>query len=224
MSHAPLKTGFTPVSPITLDGQYLTLVPFNGDAHVRALWKALGEERIDDLLHYFPQEPFKTVENFATWLYAVQANWVTLVAVDKSDGAVIGMASYMRPDPVFGVVEVGSVAHGPRMGRSRFATEMHYLMAKHAFEDLKYRRYEWKCHNDNEPSKKAALRYGFSYEGLFRQHMISKGKNRDTAWFSMIDGEWPKVSGAFEAWLDPANFDSEGQQKRKLEDIRKGQS
>src|SRR5690606_28027628 len=109
-----------------------------------------------------------------------------------------------------------------RMGRSRLATEMHYLMAKHAFEDLKYRRYEWKCHNENEPSKRTALRYGCTYEGLFRQHMISKGKNRDTAWFSMIDGEWPLIKSAFEAWLSPENFDSEGQQKRKLEEIRKG--
>jgi RimJ/RimL family protein N-acetyltransferase len=222
MSDLSRINGFTPVRPVRLEGQYLTLEPFNGDDHVAALWKALGEEKIDELLHFFPQEPFKTVDSFSQWLYAVQNNWVTLVAVDKSNGEVVGMASYMRPDSVFGVVEVGSVAHGARMGRSRLSTEMHYLMAKHVFEDLKYRRYEWKCHSENQPSRKTALRFGFSYEGTFRQHMISKGKNRDTAWFSIIDGEWPKVSAAFEAWLAPENFDSEGQQKRKLEEIREG--
>ena len=93
-------------------------------------------------------------------------------------------------------------------------------MARHVFEDLGYRRYEWKCHNDNEPSKASARRYGFTYEGLFRQHMLSKGQNRDTAWFSMIDGEWPLLKAAFEAWLDPVNFDAMGKQIAKLEDIR----
>jgi RimJ/RimL family protein N-acetyltransferase len=222
MSHAPLTTGFAPVRPVVLNGRYLRLEPFNGDAHIKALWDALGQEGIDTLLQFFPQEPFKTVDKFADWLMSVQSQWVTLVAIDQADNAVTGMASYMRIDPHYGVVEVGSVAHGSRMGRSALSTEMHYLMAKHVFEDLKYRRYEWKCHNENEPSKRAALRYGFTYEGLFRQHMISKGQNRDTAWFSMIDADWPVISSAFEAWLDPANFDSDGQQKRKLEDIRKG--
>jgi len=126
----------------------------------------------------------------------------------------------MRPDPKYGVVEVGSVAHGPTVQRSPLTTEVHYLMARHVFEDLGYRRYEWKCHNENEPSRRAAIRYGFSYEGIFRQHMISKGANRDTAWFSMIDGEWPLLKQAFETWLSPDNFDRDGGQRRRLEDIR----
>lgn len=220
MANAYLKTGFTPVSPVTLEGRYLHLVPFNAEAHINALWSSLGEEQVDELLKYFPQEPFGTCAKFGEWLVSVQSTYVTLVAIDKSDRSVVGMASYMRPDPVSGVVEVGSVAHGARMGRSRLSTELHYLMAKHVFEDLKYRRYEWKCHNENEPSKKAAIRLGFSYEGLFRQHMISKGQNRDTAWFSMIDKEWPALAAAFERWLDPDNFDSAGHQRKRLEDLR----
>ena len=130
------------------------------------------------------------------------------------------MANYMRPDPANGVVEVGGVAHGPAMSRSPLATEAHYLLARHVFDDLGYRRYEWKCHNENEPSKVTAKRYGFSFEGVFRQHMLSKGKNRDTAWFSMIDGEWPVIRAAFEAWLEPDNFDEAGRQKRRLEELR----
>lgn len=145
---------------------------------------------------------------------------MTLVFVENATGDVVGMASYMRPDPANGVVEVGSVAHGARMKRSPLSTEAHYLMAKHVFEDLGYRRYEWKCHNQNEPSKITAKRYGFTFEGVFRQHMISKGANRDTAWFSMIDGEWPLIGKAFEIWLSPENFTADGAQKRKLEDIR----
>ena len=100
------------------------------------------------------------------------------------------------------------------------STELHYLMAKHVFDDLGYRRYEWKCHNENEASKVTARRYGFTFEGVFRQHVISRGANRDTAWFSMIDSEWPVIKAAFEAWLAPENFDADGKQKRKLEDIR----
>jgi RimJ/RimL family protein N-acetyltransferase len=126
----------------------------------------------------------------------------------------------MRADPVNGVVEIGGVAHGPEMKRSPLSTEAHYLMAKHVFEELGYRRYEWKCDNKNEASKTTALRYGFSFEGVFRQHMISKRRNRDTAWFSMIDAEWPLINDAFEAWLSPENFNDAGDQKRRLQDIR----
>ena len=128
----------------------------------------------------------------------------------------------MRPDPANGVVEVGSVAHGAAMARSPMSTEAHYLMARHVFEDLGYRRYEWKCHNDNAPSKVTAVRLGFTFEGVFRQHIISKGANRDTAWFSMIDGEWPTLKRAFEAWLEPSNFNPEGEQKIRLEGMRQG--
>lgn len=208
--------------PVTLAGRYVTLEPYERDKHLEALWEGLGGMGVNDLTRYFPNDDFAGIEEFATWLEnaRTQSNFVTLVFRDNASGRIVGMASYMRPDPKNGVIEVGSVAHGPTVQRSPLTTEVHYLMARHVFEDLGYRRYEWKCHNENEPSRRSAIRYGFSFEGVFRQHVISKGTNRDTAWFSMIDGEWPLLKQAFEAWLSPDNFDRDGGQRRRLEDIR----
>lgn len=207
--------------PVRLEGRFVVVEPYDRDTHLQALWDGLGGMEINPLLTYFTQPDFKGIEDFDAWLTTVQkGGWVTEVFRDKATGKVVGMANYMRPDPANGVVEVGGVAHGPAMSRSPLATEAHYLLARHVFDDLGYRRYEWKCHNENEPSKVAAKRYGFSFEGVFRQHMLSKGRNRDTAWFSMIDGEWPVIRAAFEAWLDPDNFDEAGRQKRRLEELR----
>ncbi|WP_029616646.1 GNAT family N-acetyltransferase [Pseudorhizobium marinum] len=209
--------------PVMLTGRFVTLEPYQRDAHLNALWTALGGvDAINELLRYFPQDAFVEPGAFGDWLEATARDfgWVTLAFRENASGRIVGMASYMRPDPKNGVVEVGSVAHGPDVKRSPLTTEVHYLMARHVFEDLGYRRYEWKCHNENEPSKRAAVRYGFSFEGIFRQHMISKGANRDTAWFSMIDSEWPLLKQAFEAWLAPENFGPDGTQRRRLEDIR----
>jgi RimJ/RimL family protein N-acetyltransferase len=212
-----------PPSPVTLKGRFITLESYDRQTHLQDLWNALGgADEINELIRYFPNDHYETAEEFNDWLEGARANlsFVTLVARENATGKVVGMASYMRPDPKNGVIEVGSVAHGPAMKRSPLSTELHYLMAKHVFDDLDYRRYEWKCHNENEPSKVTAIRYGFTFEGVFRQHVISRGANRDTAWFSIIDGEWPVIRAAFEAWLSPDNFDAEGKQKRKLEDIR----
>lgn len=209
--------------PVTLTGRYVTLEPYDRDRHLAGLWEALGgADGINELIRYFPNENYATADDLDAWLQTVRrdSSFVTLVAVENAGGRIVGMASYMRPDPKNGVVEVGSVAHGTAMQRSPIATELHYLMAKHVFDDLDYRRYEWKCHNENEPSKASARRYGFTFEGVFRQHVISRGANRDTAWFSMIDGEWPLIKAAFEAWLSPSNFDADGRQKKRLEDIR----
>ena len=213
--------------PVTLEGRFVTLEPYEPEKHLQALWDGLGgAEGINPLLKYFPNDDFADVNAFGEWLEnaRVHSSFVTLVSRDKATGKVVGMASYMRPDPKNGVIEVGSVAHGAAMKRSPLSTEVHYLMAKHVFEGLDYRRYEWKCHNDNAASKASAVRYGFSFEGVFRQHMISKGGNRDTAWFSMIDSEWPEIKACFEAWLAPENFDAEGRQIRKLDDIRSAQA
>src|SRR5205814_1544495 len=127
-----------------------------------------------------------------------------------------GYASYMRIEPAHGVVEVGNILLSPHLQRTRAATEAMYLMARHVFEDLGYRRYEWKCNAENQPSRRAALRLGFSFEGIFRQHMVIKGRNRDTAWFSMLDCDWPARKQAFEKWLAPSNFDTGGMQREKL--------
>ncbi|MGK9054022.1 GNAT family N-acetyltransferase [Neorhizobium petrolearium] len=210
-------------APVTLKGRFVTLEPYEKEKHLQALWDALGGKAgINELLKYFPNDAFAEAEELGAWIENARSasNWVTLVFRENATGEVVGMASYMRPDPKNGVVEVGSVAHGLAMKRSPLSTEAHYLMAKHVFDDLGYRRYEWKCHNENEASKTTARRYGFTFEGVFRQHVISKGANRDTAWFSMIDAEWPMQKAAFEAWLAPENFDADGRQKRRLEDIR----
>ena len=178
-------------------------------------------EAVNELIRYFPNGPYQGPDGLCAWLDANQnGGWITNVIRSRRTGDVVGMATYMRPDPANGVVEVGSVAHGAAMARSPISTDAHYLLARHVFEDLGYRRYEWKCHNLNEPSQVTARRLGFTFEGIFRQHIVAKGMNRDTAWFSMIDSEWPLLGKAFEAWLDESNFDADGRQKRRLEDIR----
>jgi RimJ/RimL family protein N-acetyltransferase len=133
-----------------------------------------------------------------------------------SSAQAAGYASFMRIDPAHGVIEVGNILLTPRLQRTTAATEAMYLMARHVFEDLGYRRYEWKCNALNEPSRRAALRLGFTFEGIFRQHMVIKDQNRDTAWFSMLDHEWPARKRTFEAWLKPANFDEILQQRERL--------
>jgi RimJ/RimL family protein N-acetyltransferase len=136
--------------------------------------------------------------------------------LDNASASAVGYAAYLRIEPAHRVIEVGHILYTPRLQRTVGATEAMYLMARHVFEELGYRRYEWKCNALNAPSRSAALRLGFTFEGVFRQHMIIKGRNRDTAWFSMLDSEWPARKAAFERWLDPSNFDAQGGQKRSL--------
>ena len=205
-------------------GLYVTVEPYDEGEHGAALWQALGgsADAVNVLLRFFPQPDFSGPADFYAWLDQQNAsgNWVTRVFRRAGDGAVVGMASYMRIDEANGAIEIGSVAHGPAMQRSPIATEVQYLMARHVFDDLGYRRYEWKCNSEHVVSRAAADRLGFTFEGIFRNHMVAKGKNRDTAWFSMIDSEWPAIRAAFEAWLAPSNFDAEGRQVRDLKSIR----
>ena len=207
--------------PVALEGRYVSIEPYDRARHLQPLWDAFGGMAINPLLRYFAQDDFSGIEDFDAWSEAVvKGGWVREVIVEKATGRVVGMAHYMRPDPANGVVEIGGIAHGPDMARSPLSTEAQYLLAKHAFEDLGYRRYEWKCDNRNAASKRTAERLGFTFEGVFRQHMLSKRENRDTAWLSIIDGEWAVTAKAFDLWLDPSNFDGEGRQKQRLEDIR----
>jgi RimJ/RimL family protein N-acetyltransferase len=164
-------------------------------------------------------EPFAAsmMEHLSRWQEAERA--LLLAIIPAETGVAAGHASYMRIKPAHGVVEVGNVLFSPALQRTRAATEAMYLMARHVFEDLGYRRYEWKCNADNEPSRRAAQRLGFTFEGIFRQHMVVKDRNRDTAWFSMLDHEWPARKQTFEAWLDPANFDREKRQRQSLTEI-----
>jgi RimJ/RimL family protein N-acetyltransferase len=148
---------------------------------------------------------------------AADALFLAIIPADTGEAA--GYASYMRIDPAHGVVEVGNILLSPALQRTTAATEAMYLMAGHVFEELGFRRYEWKCNALNVPSRRAAERLGFTFEGIFRQHMVVKGQNRDTAWFSMLDSEWPERKLAFEAWLEPDNFDATGRQKKSLNTV-----
>ena len=140
--------------------------------------------------------------------------------IDRASGRCEGRQSLMRITPEHGVIEIGNILWGPAIARSRVATEALFLFARHVFEDLGYRRFEWKCDARNEPSRRAAARFGFVYEGLFRQHMVIKGDNRDTAWFAMIDRDWPALRANYERWLAPSNFDETGRQHKRLEELR----
>ena len=162
--------------------------------------------------------PFADEATFMEWLRARQAAkdvWF-YAHVKRHTGEALGMGSFMRADAANGVIEIGSIWFSQALQRTREGTEAIYLMMRHAFDDLGLRRLEWKCDALNEPSRRAALRYGFAFEGIFRQHMIIKGKNRDTAWFAMIDKDWPRIKQGFEAWLADSNFDAEGREKAKL--------
>lgn len=215
-------TGRPAPESFSATGRYVMIEPYRREVHETALWNALGGAGVSDLIRYFPNGPYTQSSELCDWLDRSRRDlgWVTCIFRNRVTGNIVGMASLMRPDPANGVVEVGAVAHGSAMARSPISTEAHYLMARHAFEYLDYRRYEWKCHNENEPSKVTAARLGFQFEGVFRQHIVAKGMNRDTAWFSMIDGEWADLKRGIEAWLEPSNFEPDGRQKERLEEIR----
>lgn len=208
---------------ITLEGLYCRLEPLDIARHADQLFEASMAEGNEDRHRYLFEAPMARGE-FDAWLQTRLAlnDPLFFVVIDKASGRVEGRQCLMRIDAVHGVIEIGSILWGPRIARSQVATEALYLFAKYAFDDLGYRRFEWKCHNGNAPSKRAAIRFGFSFEGIFRQHMVAKGRNRDTAWYAMIDADWPVIKAGYEAWLDPENFDAQGQQKRRLEECRTG--
>ncbi|MFG1306364.1 GNAT family protein [Xanthobacter autotrophicus] len=209
-------------APVTLEGRHVAIVPFDVERHAASLYAlSHGPER-DALWAYLSAAPFPDEAAFARSYAeaATKADPLLFAIVEAETGRAVGHVTYMRIEPAHRVIEVGNILYSPALQRTPGATEAMYLMARHAFEDLGYRRYEWKCNALNAPSRRAAERLGFSYEGLFRQHMIIKGLSRDTAWYALLDHEWPRARAAFEAWLDPANFDAEGRQKRRLEDIR----
>lgn len=215
-------TGVPRPERVTLDGRYTRLEPLDPARHTADLFAAASAPGAADRFRYlFESEP-ASADDFTAWIAKVATSTDPLFfsVIDKATGRAEGRQALMRIDPAHGVIEIGSIHWGPAIQRSRVTTEALYLFGRYAFETLGYRRFEWKCNNGNEPSKSAARRFGFTYEGLFRQHMVAKGQNRDTAWFSMIDSEWPALSAAFQAWLDPANFDADGRQKRRLEDFR----
>lgn len=201
-----------------LEGRYIVLAPLDPRAHAEALWEQTQGLHNDRLWLYLFDGPFPDRRAFYIDLErkTVSADPLFFAILDKVSGRAAGYAAFMRMESMHRCIEVGSILYAPAFQRTRGATEAMYLMARHVFEDLGYRRYEWKCNALNQPSRRAALRLGFTFEGIFRQHMVIKGRNRDTAWFSMLDSEWPARKQAFERWLDPLNFDEEGRQRSSL--------
>lgn len=205
-----------------LNGRAVRIEPLVSK-HADCLWTAIGQPDRHALWAFILAGPFDTKVAFDNFIAAKQsatdAQWFAIISrtTDRAEG----MYSLMREDAANRVIEVGGIILGPILQKSVGATEAQYLLARYVFETLKYRRYEWKCDNNNAPSKRAAERFGFTFEGVFRQHMLVRGLNRDTAWFSMLDIDWPERKLAFEAWLYPANFDKEGRQRRKLTYFRK---
>ncbi|MDH3422328.1 MAG: GNAT family N-acetyltransferase [Gemmatimonadota bacterium] len=200
-----------------LAGRYCRLEPLAAERHAADLFEAYAGDTAGVGWTYLPYGPFKTVEAFGSWLSEVSSKDEPLFfAILDGGGTVVGVASYLRINPEMGSIEVGHIHYSPQLQRTLEATEAMYLMARRAFDELGYRRYEWKCDDLNAASRRAADRLGFVYEGTFRQDRIYKGRNRDTAWYSITDGEWPAVRAAFEAWLEPANFDANGQQLTRL--------
>lgn len=206
----------------TLPGRITSLVPLDARGHADALYDGTRGEAGDKLWQYLFEGPFPDRAAFDIHLQRMAASEDPLffAILDAASGKAVGYASYMRIEPTHRVIEVGSILYTPRLQQTAMATEAMYLMARHVFEDLGYRRYEWKCNAMNAPSRRAALRLGFTFEGIFRQHMIVKGRNRDTAWFSMLDSEWPARKANFERWLDPSNFGTDGRQKVALSALR----
>lgn len=205
-----------------LEGAYVRLEPLNAALHGDGLFEASSVPDADTRFAWlFEHAPASRAE-FTPWLEKVAASEDPLffAIIDKASGKVAGRQTLMRIDPAHGVIEIGNIYWGPLISRKPAATEAQFLFMRYIFDELGYRRYEWKCNNNNTPSKRAAERFGFSSEGIFRQHMVAKGQNRDTAWFSVLDSEWPALKRAYEAWLSPENFDENGQQKKRLEDFK----
>jgi RimJ/RimL family protein N-acetyltransferase len=205
-------------SKITLQGQYCRLEPLSPERHTQDLFEANAVDKEGRNFTYLFQEPFKTVEDYQQWISASCLDNDSLYyAILNTEQKAIGIASYLRITPSAGSIEVGGINFSPLLQKTPTSTEAMFLMMKHAFE-LGYRRYEWKCDALNQPSRNAAQRLGFSYEGTFRQAIIYKNRNRDTAWYAIIDKEWPKLEQAYLKWLNPSNFEN-GKQKVRLSDL-----
>ena len=203
-----------------LTGRYCRLEPM-GEQFAADLAAAAALDRDGRTWSYLPYGPLRTQEDYRQWLVrtCLGDDPLFFAIVDAAAGRAVGQTSYLNIKPAHGSIEVGHVYFSPLVARTRVATEAMYLLMRRAFE-LGYRRYEWKCDALNAPSRAAAERLGFTYEGVFRQATVYKGRNRDTAWYAAIDSEWPALSAAFEAWLAPANFDGDGRQKASLSGLR----
>jgi RimJ/RimL family protein N-acetyltransferase len=225
------KSSASPVGPIvdgrpaprpervTLAGRWITLAPLDAARDAEALYAGShGDPVRESVWTYLFDGPYRGLGEFRENIEgkARSADPLFFAVIDNASGRTLGYQTFLRIDPPNRVIEVGNIMYTPALQRTAGATEAQYLFATHVFDALGYRRYEWKCNALNAPSRRAAARFGFSFEGIFRQHMIVKGRNRDTAWFAMIDAEWPARKAAYERWLALDNFDSQGRQKLSL--------
>jgi RimJ/RimL family protein N-acetyltransferase len=203
-----------------LSGRYCHLEPLDPQRHGDALFAASMAPGAEARFRYLFDSP-QDRAGFDAWIARAAASEDPLfyAVIDASTGRCEGRQTFMRITPEHGVIEIGNILWGPAIARTRVATEALYLFARHAFDALGYRRFEWKCNARNEPSRRAALRFGFAFEGIFRQHMVAKGENRDTAWFAIVDADWPRLRAGYERWLGPDNFDAGGRQKARLADL-----
>ena len=203
---------------VVLEGRYCRLEPFDPAAHGDELYAASTPPDANSRFLYLPIEAHSNRADFDSWAAdrAAATDFRYFTVIDRATGQIGGRQSFLRIDPANKSIEIGDIYWGPSIARTRISTEANFLFAKYAFDELGYRRYEWKCNALNEPSRLAALRFGFIYEGLFRRAAVVKGRTRDTAWYAMIDDEWPDIKRAYELWLDPANFDESGTQREPL--------
>jgi RimJ/RimL family protein N-acetyltransferase len=206
---------------VIMHGRYCTLEKLDLNQHAAVLFQALSTNNQGESWTYLPYGPFNTLDEFIRWARETIADKETILyaIVDPKTKGPIDICAYLRINPEHGVVEVGHLHYSALLKQTPAATETMFLMMHYALEELKYRRYEWKCNALNEPSKQSALRLGFQFEGTFRQSNVFKNRNRDTAWFSIVDSEWPAIKARFERWLDTNNFDQHGHQKTCLQEI-----
>ncbi|MGD9636948.1 MAG: GNAT family N-acetyltransferase [Pirellulales bacterium] len=220
---APLPDWTPPPMPPrhALEGRFCQVVPLDALQHPESLFAANALDPEGRMWTYLPYGPFESLDSYRGWVREMSSRSDPLffAIVDRAMGRAVGVASFLRIDPEKGSIEVGHLAFSPLLTRTAAATEAMYLMMERAFA-LGYRRYEWKCDALNAASRAAAERLGFTFEGVFRQAAVVKGRNRDTAWYSVIDGEWPALQDAFRRWLAPANFDAEGRQRVGLRELR----
>jgi RimJ/RimL family protein N-acetyltransferase len=217
----PPVTGWTPRPrpPRTpIEGRTVRIEAIDAERHAADLFAANAVDGEGRMWTYMGYGPFATLDDYRTWMRTTCLGDDPLfhAIIDKTSGKAAGVASLLRIDPANGVVETGHIAYAPALQRTLAATEAMFLLMRRVFDELGYRRYEWKCDALNAPSRQAAGRLGFSFEGIFRQAVIYKGRNRDTAWFAVIDKDWPALKAAYETWIDPANFDAAGRQKQSL--------
>ncbi|UMM63244.1 GNAT family N-acetyltransferase [Aristophania vespae] len=206
----------------SLIGNYSILEPLTTQKHASELFNAYQEAEDQRDWTYLPYGPFPDLESYVSFVRQNEhlKDAIHYAVIDAETKKPVGTVALMRIDPANGVVEIGSVTYSRKMQRTRISTEVMALLSHYVFKELGYRRLEWKCNSFNAPSRAAALRFGFSFEGIFRQALVTKGRNRDTAWFSMLDSEYPEISKAYNNWLDPSNFNDNGQQKTPLARVK----